>query len=79
VYHAVLMKWLILILLGWLIWRLLRPGRSVPPRAARSRGGEAMRACAQCGLNVPDSEAIRDGDLAYCSDAHLRLGPVRKP
>ena len=77
VYHAILMKWLILLLVLWLVWRVFRALRPAAPPPARSRGGEAMRACAHCGLNVPESEAIEDNPSAsYCCEAHRRLGPA---
>jgi uncharacterized protein len=40
------------------------------PRAAAA--GEAMVACAVCGLNVPRSEAVLDGTRAYCGEEHRR-------
>ena len=76
-YYAVLMKWLILFLVIWVAWRVFRSvRRSAPPRA-RSPRGEAMRACAHCGLNVPESEALIESEtLSYCCEAHRRLGPA---
>jgi uncharacterized protein len=77
VYYAVLMKWLILFLVLWLVWRVFRSMRRTDPPPARSRGAEVMRACAHCGLNVPESEAIIDSPSAsYCCEAHRRLGPA---
>lgn len=76
-YYADLMKWLILFLVLWLVWRLLRSAAPAAKPASRSQAGEIMRACAHCGLNVPQSEAINDGAIDYCSEAHRRLGPAR--
>jgi uncharacterized protein len=76
VYYADFMKWLILFLVLWLVWRAMRSARPPARPAARSRAGEVMRACAHCGLNVPQSEAVNDGTADYCSEAHRRLGPA---
>lgn len=75
-YYAILMKWLILLFVVWLAWRLLQSRRRAAPPPERTQGGEAMRSCVHCGLNVPASEALSDSDgLDYCSEAHRRLGP----
>ena len=65
---------LIIILFGvWLVIRIIkrsfasssRAGRRAKPAIAR------MVACAHCGVHVPESEAIQDGDRFYCSKEHL--------
>jgi len=55
------------------IWRggQHRGAATHPPKA--SGGGEAMIRCDHCGLNVPMSEALADGDRWYCSEDHRRL------
>jgi uncharacterized protein len=75
------MKWLILLLVIWVVWRVFRSLRQSVPPPARSRTGEVMHACAHCGLNVPESEAvieavIKGPALSYCCEAHRRLGPA---
>jgi uncharacterized protein len=32
-----------------------------------------MVACAHCGVHLPESEAIRDGDKYFCSEEHRRI------
>jgi len=55
------------------IWRSSqRRGATGPPEGA-STAGEAMVRCGHCGLNVPRSEALADGDHWYCSEDHRRL------
>jgi uncharacterized protein len=57
--------------------RLWGGGRTRGDGSAASRPavkGEEMVRCDRCGLNVPESEAIRDTGKWYCSDAHRRLG-----
>jgi uncharacterized protein len=60
--------------------------KSLKPRSklgARSAGDapakvESMVRCVTCGLNVPQSEALRDGDQWYCGKEHLRGGAERR-
>jgi uncharacterized protein len=40
--------------------------------APRPAAPEDMVRCARCGLNLPRSEALRDGEGWACSQAHLR-------
>lgn len=67
----------LLVLFGiwWLRRKFARDDRPEPPPRARERAVEAMRACAHCGVHVPESEALIDGAHAFCSDQHRRLGP----
>lgn len=44
-------------------------GRAPPSPTA----GEAMVRCDHCGLNVPKSEAVAEGNRWYCSEDHRRL------
>jgi uncharacterized protein len=37
----------------------------------------ALIACAHCGLQLPQDEAISAQDVSFCSEAHARLG-IRK-
>jgi len=71
--------WLIAVvsLVVWAIRRLRRELKS-PPRAPQSRTGpklpQAMVRCAHCGVHLPLSDAVADGDLQFCGEAHRRLG-----
>ena len=58
------------------IWRSNRaapkppqPGKSRPPALPQD-----MVACAHCGVHVPRADAQIQGNLAYCSLEHQRLG-----
>ncbi len=42
--------------------------------AGKPVSAERMRECAHCGLIVPESEGVRDGDDFYCCDEHRRAG-----
>lgn len=67
----------LLVLLGiYLLRRMLArppappPGREAGPPA--EPGVERMVECAHCGLHIPESEAVKDEALAFCSEAHRR-------
>ncbi len=47
-----------------------RSGPPTPPSSVP----QAMLRCAHCGLHLPAADVVTDGSLAYCSDAHRRLG-----
>jgi uncharacterized protein len=40
--------------------------------------GQTMVACAHCGVHLPRSDAVADGALVYCSEAHRIAGPSSK-
>ena len=73
------MKFLLWALVIYLAWRwyetkkLKSSETGAAPAAAdvgTGSGAEKMVACAQCGIHLPQSEAVRSGALHYCSDAH---------
>nr|WP_281357684.1 PP0621 family protein [Aromatoleum diolicum] len=49
-----------------------KAGGSGRPRALAEP--ERMLGCEHCGLHVPESEGVRDGDAFFCCDEHRRLG-----
>lgn len=61
---------ILILLVVWLVRRLW----TRPPSSRRVVEADMLR-CAHCGLHVPADEAIRDGELAYCCDAHRQAGP----
>lgn len=71
------MKYLIVVVVvaGLFWWLLARPRKA----SARSRKAAtptvAFVACAHCGVHLPDSDAVMDGQKAYCSEAHKLAGP----
>jgi uncharacterized protein len=85
---------LLVLFLGWTLWKKRHPSRRVPPAGDPERSrrqtqadqrahdpalAEAMVPCARCGLHVPASEALTDGQRVYCSADHLRRGPPSRP
>jgi uncharacterized protein len=70
---------IIIILIGvWLVLKILKralahrqtPPPDQPPSIAK------MVACAYCGVHVPETEAIRDGDKRYCCEEHRHKLPA---
>jgi uncharacterized protein len=70
---------LIVIVIGlWMLNKRLRGPVSKPPPGrgpAKPEVPAAMLECAHCGLHLPASDAVREGDHVYCGEAHRRLGP----
>jgi uncharacterized protein len=73
------MKYVVLVVVIVLAWWLLlrRPHRGGGRRADRAspKGPTTFLVCAHCGVHVPAPDAVRDGELSYCSDAHRLAGP----
>jgi uncharacterized protein len=70
-------KILLLIAIGFVVLALFRGyQRSLnkPPAATREQPVEDMVKCAQCGVNLPRSEAIYSGGVFFCTPAHQKLG-----
>lgn len=72
-----LVFWIALFAIIWGVARFISLAQRKNEAAARSRP-EAQREliirCAHCGVYVPSSEAVRDGNRIYCSEEHRRLG-----
>ena len=68
-------KILVLLLVVLVAYAFLRsiaaPKRKAQP-GPRQRPGERMVPCGQCGVNLPESEALADGGRYFCCDEHLR-------
>ena len=66
----------------WLVRRAIAgPGVAKPPPESGEQKGELV-GCAQCGVNLPRTEAYAAGGVLpgaegrfYCSEEHWRLGP----
>ena len=77
-----LFRFIVFLVLAWALMRLLRvlftpvpPGRrpaaGPPPQAAPPPGGIRLERLVEdpvCGVRVPESRAIRDGDRFFCSE-----------
>jgi uncharacterized protein len=49
-----------------------------PSPAPESRAVVPVVACARCGVHLPESDALRDGEHVFCSRTHQLLGPKRR-
>ena len=74
---------LVLLVLGVIWWastRLARARqRSNTPAPKRTSAAPpvaitGMVPCAHCGVHLPEHEAIAEGELHFCGEAHRRLG-----
>lgn len=81
-----LLRLLLLLLVAWLVWltwRKLKPRdeNAAPPSApqAPTNGPEAMRRCAECGVHLPDSQALPGRGGHFCSTAHRERYEAREP
>lgn len=72
-----LIRLIILALVIWLIYRMVRHMLAKPraEQPSRPQVGTDMVRCAHCGIHIPDNEALyRDGQ-PYCSEEHREAGP----
>ena len=70
-----LMRLLVLILIvAVLLWLLKRVFGSNPePGKLESGKAENMKQCKYCGVHVPESSIVTDGDESYCCQEHAEL------
>ena len=74
---------LLLLVVGGVWWASTRLARArqrdrapAPKRgsAARQVAVTGMVRCAHCGVHLPEHDAIAEGELHFCGEAHRRLG-----
>jgi len=66
-------KVLLLIVVVVAVWWLIRRGRARNASGdAPGRAAEQMVNCSQCGLYLPQHEAIAEGDKFFCCAEHQR-------
>jgi uncharacterized protein len=53
-------------------WLVTKQRPSVGRAKAEAQEIEAMVSCSVCGLNLPQSEALQQGERWYCSEEHRR-------
>jgi len=69
-----LTKFLLLILVIVVAWRLAQSARRKNAAREASRAAPAqMVSCSHCGLYLPQSEAVSEGDKYFCCAEHRRL------
>lgn len=72
-----MIKILLLIVIGFVVWGLIRAyqrslGDSSTPSSQKAV--ETMVKCAHCAVNLPRSEAIYSDGEFYCTPEHQKLG-----
>ena len=65
---------LIIILVGlWLVLTIIKRAMASLQKPPPDKPTVAkMVVCARCGVHIPESEAVRDGDRCFCSEEHRR-------
>jgi uncharacterized protein len=74
------MKYLLLFALLFLVLWIVRKNRerkSTPPPPA-ARPPEKMVSCTYCGVNLPLSESVHEGNRHYCCVEHLHSDEARR-
>ena len=63
---------LVIVVVAVVLWFLLRRDGRGGQRKPRDRaaGAKPMVRCAHCGLHLPADEAVSEGALPFCSEAH---------
>ena len=72
-----MIKILLLIVIGFVVWGVIRAyQRSLikPPAPRNEKSAEDMVKCVHCGVNLPRSEAIYSGGDFFCTPEHKQLG-----
>lgn len=70
-------KILLLLVVGFVVWAVVRAYRRSlerPSAKADPHSVEDMVKCAQCGVNLPRSEAIYSSGAFFCTPEHKQLG-----
>ncbi|HQU14873.1 MAG: hypothetical protein B7Z66_01420 [Chromatiales bacterium 21-64-14] len=75
-----MLRVLLFALFAYGVMTLIR-GALAPPAAPPQRRvtrAERMVRCTHCGLFVPESEALHDGEQHYCSEGHRAAQRARR-
>ena len=71
-----MIKILLLIVIGFVVWGVIRAyQRSLvkPPASRDEKAAEDMVKCVHCGVNLPRSEAIYSGGDFFCTPEHKQI------
>ena len=69
---------LLTLVAGYFALRALRRRVKSDSSTPSDGKGQAMVACAHCGVFLPEVEAVTERGVRYCSREHLALGPGGK-
>lgn len=65
-----MLKWLIFIAIGFVVYRWLSRGSAALPSGAKREAVEQMVKCAQCGVHFPLNEAVVCEGFHFCCEPH---------
>lgn len=69
---------LVLVVVVVVLWWLMRRPSASRPRSQAPPPTATFVTCAHCGVHLPAGDAISDGRLHYCSEAHRLAGPQHR-
>ncbi len=70
--------WVLVIALAW--WVLTRPRKATHIKTEKSEASaQEMAQCAQCGVHLPQDEAVCGEKGLYCSTEHRSIAQDRNP
>ena len=64
-------KLILVLLLGWIVFSLVKRFRQNNPSVSKSGKGQKMIACEVCDTHVPESDVIVKNGKNYCSKEHV--------
>jgi len=67
---------ILIVVVAWRVAQVLRRKRSFGAKGAAVAGH--MVCCSQCGLYLPQGEALVAGDRYYCSEEHLHAHDAQR-
>jgi uncharacterized protein len=62
----------LVVLVAYAFIRALAAKGRATRAASKPNVGERMVPCSECGINLPESEALAAGERYFCSDEHRR-------
>jgi len=65
---------LVLLLIVWWAWKKRARDDDGGRNDAAPRAPERMVRCAHCGVHLPESDAVAEGERHFCNEAHRRAG-----
>lgn len=70
---ARLIFWLAIVAGLIIAWRRVQARSTRRTKPTATQRAQPMRVCARCGVHVPQSLAVRQGERWYCEAAHVPL------
>ena len=67
-----MIKYLLLLAGAYVLWRFWFRRETDAPVPPSADSGESMVRCAQCGVYLPETDALAADGRHYCNEAHRR-------